>query len=140
MRRYEALPSPGHVLPADACRARKREFEVRVRFATEAGTLQTPEGLVQVRPGDAIVTSRDGAQWRVSHVHFEAKYRPLGGERFMSRVIEVRTERQLDAFEVQLSDGVSRLTGHAGDWLVDYGDGSLGVVSAAAFANSYDLI
>ena len=28
--------------------------------------------------------------------------------------------------------------GGAGDWLVDYGDGSLGIVSEAIFASTYD--
>jgi hypothetical protein len=41
---------------------------------------------------------------------------------------------------VLLADGVSRLNGRPGDWLVDYGDGSLGVVSPAIFAVTYDLV
>ena len=28
----------------------------------------------------------------------------------------------------------------AGDWLVDYGDGSLGIVSPAIFATTYEII
>jgi hypothetical protein len=31
------------------------------------------------------------------------------------------------------------LTGEAGDWIVDYGDGDLAVVSGARFEVSYDL-
>jgi hypothetical protein len=45
-----------------------------------------------------------------------------------------------EPFGVLLSDGVSRLTGHAGDWLVDYGDGSLGVVSGPVFASTYEIV
>jgi len=44
------------------------------------------------------------------------------------------------AFEVLLADGVSRLTGQPGDWLVDYGDGSLGIVSQAIFAATYEIV
>jgi hypothetical protein len=44
-----------------------------------------------------------------------------------------------EAFEVLLADGVSLLTGQAGDWLVDYGDGSLGIVSGAIFATTYAI-
>jgi hypothetical protein len=44
-----------------------------------------------------------------------------------------------NAFEVLLADGVSRLSGRAGEWLVDYGDGSLGIVSEAIFANTYEI-
>jgi hypothetical protein len=43
-------------------------------------------------------------------------------------------------FEVMLADGVSRLTGHAGDWLIDYGDGSLGIVTQAIFATTYEIL
>jgi hypothetical protein len=45
-----------------------------------------------------------------------------------------------ETFEVLLADGISRLDGRADDWLVDYGDGSLGVVSPAIFAVTYELI
>jgi hypothetical protein len=44
------------------------------------------------------------------------------------------------AFEVALADGVSRLRGQPGDWLVDYGDGSLGIVSPAIFAATYEIV
>ena len=43
-------------------------------------------------------------------------------------------------FRVILSDGVSELTGRAGDWLVDYGDGSLGIVSPLVFGNTYEIV
>jgi len=45
-----------------------------------------------------------------------------------------------EEFEVILADGVSRLTGRAGEWLVDYGDGSLGIVSEPVFATTYEII
>ena len=35
---------------------------------------------------------------------------------------------------------MSKLTGGAGDWLVDYGDGSLGIVSQAIFATTYEIV
>ena len=35
--------------------------------------------------------------------------------------------------------GLSRLTGQRGDWLVGGADGSLYVISAAAFARSYRI-
>ena len=44
------------------------------------------------------------------------------------------------SFEVLLADGISRLRGRPGDWLVDYGDGSLGVVSQAIFAQTYEIL
>lgn len=38
-----------------------------------------------------------------------------------------------------LADGTSRLHGAPGDWLIDYGDGTLGVVSAEIFAATYRI-
>jgi hypothetical protein len=35
---------------------------------------------------------------------------------------------------------VSRLQGQAGHWLVDYGDGSFGVVSPPIFATTYEIV
>ncbi len=42
-----------------------------------------------------------------------------------------------EEFEVLLADGISRLHGRAGEWLVDYGDGSLGIIAEAIFAANY---
>jgi hypothetical protein len=44
------------------------------------------------------------------------------------------------AFEVLLADGESKLAGRAGDWLVDYGDGSLGIVSSRVFDSTYEIV
>jgi hypothetical protein len=43
-------------------------------------------------------------------------------------------------FEVQLADGKSVLHGKRGDWLVDYGDGSLGIVSQTIFDVTYLIV
>src|SRR5436190_2882000 len=56
--------------------ARKLEREVQVRFAREACSVQTNEGLVQAKPGDAILTGINGEHWRVSRARFPDKYRP----------------------------------------------------------------
>jgi len=140
MQRYTASNAPGPILGLDDPHARKREFIVQVRFADEAGELQTPEGRVQVQPGDAIVRDDKGRQWRVSLHHFDAKYERLEGERYRSRRIEVQARKMNEPFEVLLADQHSLLHGTPGDWLVDYGDGSLGVVSETAFSTSYELL
>jgi hypothetical protein len=126
--------------------ARKLEREIEVRFTPTACTLQTPEGIVHARPGDAILTGTAGEHWRVSREHFPEKYRPVpptrAGEtgRYMSLPNRIQALRMKDAFEVLLADGISRLNGRAGDWLVDYGDGSLGIVSPTIFLTTYELI
>jgi PGDYG protein len=126
--------------------ALKLERQVQVAFTPAACIVQTPEGLVHARPGDAIITGIAGERWRVSRAHFGEKYRPVpptqAGESgtYLSLRNRILAVRMNETFDVLLADGESRLTGHAGDWLVDYGDGSLGVVTNAIFANTYEIL
>lgn len=126
--------------------ARKLEREVKVRFTPIACLVQTPEGTVHAKPGDAILTGSGGETWRVSRARFEHKYRPVppivAGDAgpYLSLRNRILALQMQEPFEVLLADGVSRLTGHAGDWLVDYGDGSLGIVTQAIFATTYEIL
>jgi hypothetical protein len=126
--------------------ARKLEREIAVRFTPLACTVQTSEGVVHALPGDAIITGTAGEHWRVSRARFADKYRPVpptvAGEpgKYVSLPNRIMALPMTAAFEVLLADGVSRLRGRAGEWLVDYGDGSLGIVSAAIFATTYEII
>ena len=126
--------------------ARKLVHIIQVEFAKAPCTVQTSEGVVHARPGDAILTGTGGERWRVSHEHFGGKYRPvpptLAGESgsYESLPNRILALPMNESFQVLLADGKSRLSGHAGDWLVDYGDGSLGIVSRAIFPSTYDII
>jgi hypothetical protein len=59
--------------------------------------------------------------------------------RYMSQPHKVIAVQMKEPFEVVLPDGVSRLHGHPEDWLIDYGDGSLGVISPGIFAATYRI-
>lgn len=126
--------------------ARKLEREIQATFTPIACIVKTPEGAVHARVGDAILTGTAGEHWRVSRERFAEKYRPLpptiAGEagRYVSLPNRILALAMTDPFEVVLTDGVSRLNGHAGDWLVDYGDGSLGIVTQAIFSTTYEII
>ncbi len=126
--------------------ARKLEHEIDVRFTPVACTVQTSEGLVHAVPGDAIITGTAGEHWRVSRARFPDKYRPVpptvAGEsgRYISLPNRILAVPMTEPFEVLLADGLSRLSGRAGEWLVDYGDGSLGIVSGDIFATTYEII
>ena len=126
--------------------ARKLEREVQVRFAKEACKVQTNEGLVLAKAGDAILTGINGEHWRVSQARFPDKYRAAEATTagddgayvsLPNRVFAVKME---GPFEVLLADGESKLAGRAGDWLVDYGDGSLGIVSKKVFSDTYEIM
>jgi hypothetical protein len=131
---------PSHVI------ARKIAREIDVRFADAGCIVRTAEGAVRARPGDAILTGTSGEHWRVSKSHFADKYSPVaptieGSDgRYRAKPYQVLALRMAESFRVILSDGVSELTGRAGDWLVDYGDGSLGIVSPLVFANTYEIV
>jgi len=137
---------PEVVADPHAVIARKRVQAIRVQFATEPCTLHTREGLVQVNPGDAIMTGVGGEHWRVSHDRFPHRYEPVpptvAGQSgpYRSQPIRVLAIQMDRPFEVELRDGVSRLHGEPGDWLLDYGDGSLGVVAPTIFTGTYEIV
>ena len=126
--------------------ARKLEREVQVRFAREACTVQTNEGLVHAKRGDAILTGINGEHWRVSQARFPDKYRPASATKagddgaYISLPNRVFAVQMSTAFEVLLADGESKLGGRVDDWLVDYGDGSLGIVSKRVFSTTYEIV
>lgn len=137
---HNALSGLDHVR-----RAVKRPREVQVSFAEEARWIETLEGRVWVQPGDAVLTGSANEVWRVSAHKFDKKYSSIPpttmGEagRYLSLPIEVRAVSIDKPFTVLLTDGRSELHGHAGDWLIDYGDGSLGVVAARLFERIYRI-
>lgn len=119
--------------------ARKREHQVSVRFAAAAETVETREGPVDAAPGDAIITGALGETWPVARAVFELRYRHLAGDSYRAVPLSVRACRHDAPFTALLADGHTRLHGAAGDWLIDYGDGSLGIVGAAIFRLTYEL-
>jgi hypothetical protein len=146
-RIFRSSGQPGFSQDAHPSRvfAHKIPRECQVEFATAPCTVHSPEGTVRAAAGDAIVTGASGERWPVARARFFTRYRPIAptvegqAGRYVSlrkRVIAVALQ---EPFEVLLADGTSRLHGHPGDWLVDYGDGSLGVVSAKIFAATYQI-
>lgn len=127
-------------------RARKRPHPVQVRFAEQVSVVETLEGVVHAKLGDAIVTGLFGELWPVSSASFASKYQavpPLlmgAPGSYLSLPIEVLAVPMHEPFEVVLADGHSRLAGRAGDWLIDYGDGNLGIVNSTIFDAIYELL
>ena len=127
-------------------RARKRVGTVQVRFVDRNCAVETLEGVVQANPGDAIVTGSFGEVWPVARDSFAGKYKALpplqpgAAGYYLSLPIEVAATPMHAPFEVVLADGASRLHGQAGDWLVDYGDGNLGIVNADIFKATYEIL
>lgn len=130
---------PAHVT------ATKKVIKVRVEFSPVPIVIETLEGPVLALTGDAIVTGKFGERWPVGRERFLTKYLPAGptvsGEDgvYQSASNIVLALKMEEPFIVVLLDGVSLLTGKTGDWLLDYGDGSLGVVAAHIFSETYSV-
>lgn len=116
-----------------------------MRFAESAAPVHSLEGTVLAHTGDAIVTGIDGETWRVSAARFSQRYRPLAPlapglpGSYISVANSVTAHCIGQSFAVALDDSGTLLHGRPGDWLVNYDDGSLGVVAAELFDRYYEL-
>ena len=133
--------SPALLAEPMALRVQKKPSRVSVRFARQLETIATREGMVQANPGDAVLTSDTGEQWPLARAAFDLRYQPGATADVYVSVARASLALQMhEPFAVIFADGVSRLSGQPGDWLLDYGDGYLGIVGAAIFAATYERI
>lgn len=120
----------------------KRPVDVRVDPVLAPLQLQTPEGPLSLLPGDVVLDDGAGHRWGMSRAQLLRRYEPLDaiGERWRSLPLPAQALQLDQAFEVQLLNQPAVLQGCPGDWLLDYGDGSLGVVAEDVFAHSYERL
>ncbi|MCP1622235.1 PGDYG domain-containing protein [Pseudomonas nitroreducens] len=121
-----------------------KDETVTVEFAAAVGELMSLEGPNRYAIGDAIISGATGERWVVSRERFDPKYRPADtalshGEPGAYRNIPspVLARRMDEAFSLLRSAGGDRLTGAAGDWVMQYAPGDYGVVKAERFAKVY---
>ena len=130
----------------DAHRAVKRAVVVTVEFAEADGTLATLEGPVAYHRGDALLTGPHDERWPVPRARFDATYeaqaplRPGKPGRYLKRPVLVWARQLRESLDVTLDADRGTLHGEPGDWLVQYALGDQGVVAAAIFAQSYELL
>ncbi|WP_322008853.1 PGDYG domain-containing protein [Paraburkholderia sp. J12] len=123
-----------------------KDETVSVVFAAAPGELMSLEGPNRYAQGDAIITGATGERWVVSRERFDAKYFPAdaalahgesGAYRNRPSVV---LARHMDApFTIVRSAGGDRLTGAAGDWVMQYAPGDYGITKAERFAKVYRL-
>jgi hypothetical protein len=129
-----------------AHRARKRPVPVRVEFASDSGTLETREGPVSYRRGDALLTGSEGDRWPVPRASFDASYEPVAPTRdgkpgpYRKRALIVWAKPMEEPFAVTLDHDRGTLRGRPGDWLVQYAPEDLSVVSGSVFSDTYELL
>jgi hypothetical protein len=126
-----------------ALRVSKKPTPVQVEFAAADGVYETLEGPVQFRAGDAILTGIQGERWPVRRDLFMASYRPvsptLAGENGSYRKLSTQTYalRMDRPRDIPVNWQRDLLHGHPGDWLLQYADGSYGVIKDSIFYESY---
>jgi hypothetical protein len=129
-----------------ACRVSKLPIPAIVRFAKAEGVIETLEGSVRHAAGDAILTGVQGERWPVRHEVFAASYDPVPPT--LSGHDGTYVKRPLDAWALQLLSTITiavgrhddPLRGHSGDWLLQYSDGSYGVLSDDIFRATYQKL
>lgn len=127
-----------------ALRVSKKPIPVQVEFATADGTCDTLEGPVRFRAGDAILTGVEGERWPVRREAFLSAYEAVAPTRAGSSgayrkvaapAYAMRLERHR---EVPVGWQNDPLHGEPGDWLLQYADGSRGILRDRIFRESYD--
>ncbi len=122
-----------------------KDETVEVDFAVQAGELMSLEGPNRYVPGDALITGSTGERWVVSRERFDPKYLPADTGlahgtpgRYRNRPAIVLARRMDEPFTILRSAaGGDRLSGDAGDWVMQYAPGDYGVVKAERFAKVY---
>lgn len=141
VREFRAGPVSALLDNPAAIKVRKLPARVVVRFALEAETILTREGPVLATPGDAVLTAATGEQWPVARAAFDRYYAPTSEAHVYNSIPRESLALRVDvAFEAILADGRSRLVGRPGDWLLDHGDGQLGIIGADIFAATYQRL
>jgi hypothetical protein len=121
-----------------------KDETVAVAFADAPGELMSLEGPNRYDNGDALITGATGERWVVSRERFDAKYFPADAAlahgvagAYRNRPTVVLAKRMDEPFTIQRAAGSDRLTGAAGDWVMQYAPGDYGVVKAERFAKVY---
>jgi len=136
-------PLPDLSTNPQALRVSKKPILVRVEFATADGVCETLEGPVRYRAGDAILTGIKGERWPVKPDTFFSSYEAVaptksaeGGNyrKAPSVAYACRVDRAQD---VPVGWQDDPLHARPGDWLLQYPDGSYGVMQDSIFRDSY---
>lgn len=128
----------------EAIRVIKHPEPVEVEFAPRDGVLQTLEGFVRYKAGDALVTGPSGERWPIQAGRFARTYRPAevfqanAAQRFVKHPRKVLALRMSRPFRIRTPGASDPLSGKAGDWLVQYSPGEHGIVDAEIFSRTYE--
>lgn len=127
-------------------RAVKKNIPIPVTFASEDGALETREGVVAYRKGDALLKGGEDETWPVALQHFKEIYNPtadtVSGENghYSKKAFPALALQVEEPFAVELSDSRGFLQGTTNDWLLQYSPGNYGVVAQDIFEMTYEIV
>ena len=130
--------SPDLSQDPEAFQTAKKPIPLQFRYAEGNEVIQTKEGSVSARPGDAIMTGTKGEQWPIPAESFAQTYDVLKPGIASKKNIPVFAKEMRQPFQVKVSWSSDLLQGEAGDFLVEYGPGDYGVVGAEIFGETYE--
>jgi hypothetical protein len=122
---------------SDAFETAKRPIPLEFRVTEEDETIETKEGSVNAKAGDAVMTGTEGEQWPIPREKFEQTYDVLGPALAAKKNIPVFAKEMSEPFQVKVSWSDDLLQGEPGDYLVQYGPGDYGVVGREIFKKTY---
>lgn len=123
-----------------------RYIQRRVVFAKGAEIIETPEGPVRCQAGDAIVSDGPTHKWPIRIELFRNTYIPAQGTIYGTDGIYEKHQRNAlalkveDSTRIDMADDLGVLRGEPGDWIIDYGDGDLAIVTQDMFERLYEVI
>ena len=115
----------------------KKPIPLEFSFTDTDQTIETKEGSVQARAGDAIMTGTEGEQWPIPIEKFKQTYDDLGDGTAAKKDIPVFAKEMSEPFQVKVSWSSDLLSGERGDYLVQYGPGDYGIVGKDIFLKTY---
>ena len=118
----------------------KKPFELQFSIATSFQTIDTLEGAVIARPGDAIITGIKGEQYPIDGNKFSMTYDILEPGICRKKQIIVEAIEMQEPFSVPVSWANQLITGKAGDFKLIYGPNNFGIVDRAIFFETYTIL
>jgi hypothetical protein len=125
-------------LSQDGFQTAKKPIPLEFRYAETDETIETKEGSVGAKAGDAIMTGTEGEQWPIPAEKFAQTYDDLGDGTAAKKNIPVFAKEMSEPFQVKVSWSNDLLQGEPGDYLVQYGPGDYGVVGREIFGKTYE--
>lgn len=124
----------------------KKPIPAQVKFARQAGTLETLEGPVAFGEGDALMTGVKGERWPIRRPRFEETYAPVPPTRMGENGRYLKKPKPVTARQTTIDETIDLggdrgvLQAKPGDWIVTADDGRRWVVANDIFLATYQPI